>query len=182
MPKLLKRILIALAALVVVGFVAFRYMKMQTKKHSPEESYAFFADDFKLQVTYCRPFKKGREIFGGLVPYGKVWRTGANEATTFTTNQDLSIGGKLLPAGKYTLWTVPHADSWQVFFNKRMYNWGVNMDGVASRDPAEDAVEVTVPVEVLPEVVEQFTISVEDAEVPTLVLAWDRTKVSVPLR
>lgn len=180
--KVLKWFLIIIGALLVLGFAGFKVMQHQTKKASPEGTVAYANGDLKIDVFHNRPYKKGRVIFGGLVPYDEVWRTGANEATTFTTNQDLSIGGKLLPAGKYTLWTVPHADSWQVFFNKRMYNWGVNMDGVASRDPAEDAVEVTVPVEVLPEVVEQFTISVEDAEVPTLVLAWDRTKVSVPLR
>ena len=133
-------------------------------------------------MTYNRPYKKGREIFGGLVPYDEVWRTGANEPSTFTTNKDLTIGGKVLPAGKYTLWTIPHADNWQVIFNKRMYNWGINMEGKASREPGDDAVEVTVPVETLPDEVEQFTISVEDAAVPRLVLAWDRTRVSVPLK
>jgi len=139
-------------------------------------------DDLKIDITYCRPFKKGRVIFGGLVPYDVVWRTGANEPTTFTTNEELTVGGKVLPAGKYTLWTLPHADNWEVFFNKKMYNWGINMDGVASRDPAEDVMAVSVPVEALPEELEQFTISVEDAKVPTLVFTWDKTRVSVPLQ
>ncbi len=154
----------------------------QRPKASPPGTATYDKGSLKIEVSYSRPFKKGREIFGQLVPYDRVWRTGANEATTFSTNEPLSIGGKTLPAGKYTLWTIPHADKWQVIFNKRMYPWGINMEGEASRDPAEDAVEVTVPVEKLPDVTEQFTISVADSTVPTLRLAWDRTQVSVPLK
>ncbi len=133
-------------------------------------------------MNYSRPSKNGRGIFGELVPYGRVWRTGANEATTFSTNQALNIAGKTLPAGKYTLWTIPNADNWQVIFNKRMYSWSINMEGEASRDPADDALEVTAPVEQTSKVVEQFTINVVDSAVPTLEFVWDRTKVSVPLK
>jgi hypothetical protein len=67
-------------------------------------------------------------IFGGLVPYGEVWRTGANEATTFTTNQDLLVDGSFLAAGKYTLWTIPGPESWKVIFNSKMYPWGIDTD------------------------------------------------------
>lgn len=180
MPKLLKRILIALAALVVVGFVAFRYMKMQTKKHSPEESYAFFADDFKLQVTYCRPFKKGREIFGGLVPYGKVWRTGANEATILESSHDFTFAGTPVKAGAYTLWTLPGPDQWEVYLNSGMYSWGVDFDGNAQRDASKDVAAAKVPVAHEPDVEEQFTIRVtEDGS--ALTMRWDDVLVSVPI-
>lgn len=179
--KFLKWFLIVLGALLVLGFCSFKWMEYETKKASPEATIHYVNGDLKVDITYCRPYKKGRVIFGGLVPYNEVWRTGANKATTFTTNKDLTIAGKVLPAGKYTLWAMPHADNWGVFFNKKMYNWGINMDGKASRDPAEDVVEVTAPVEALPEAMEQFTISVEDARVPTLVFAWDKTRVAVPL-
>lgn len=154
---------------------------VQRPKASPAGTATYNKDGLKIEVTYNRPYKKDRVIFGGLVPYGEVWRTGANKPTTFTTNKALTVGGKELPAGKYTLWTIPHADKWQVIFNKKMYNWGINMEGKASRDPEEDALEVTVPVEALPEVTEQFTIRVVDHKVPTLELAWDKTQVSVPL-
>ncbi|HQV40120.1 MAG: DUF2911 domain-containing protein [Flavobacteriales bacterium] len=180
--KALKWFLIIIGTLLVLGFCSFKWMEHQTKKASPEATVNYVKDDLKIDITYCRPFKKGRVIFGGLVPYDVVWRTGANEPTTFTTNEELTVGGKVLPAGKYTLWTLPHADNWEVFFNKKMYNWGINMDGVASRDPAEDVMAVSVPVEALPEELEQFTISVEDAKVPTLVFTWDKTRVSVPLQ
>ena len=139
-------------------------------------------DDLKIEVAYSRPYKKGREIFGGLVPYDQVWRTGTNEAAIFETNKDLMVGGKKLPAGKYTLWTIPHEKNWEVIFNTKMYRWGINEDGKASREADADAASLTVPVEALPKEMEQFTISVQDAKVPTLVLAWDRTQVSVPLQ
>jgi hypothetical protein len=115
-----------------------------------------------------------------LEPYGKVWRTGANEATTFTTNKDLTIGGKNLPAGKYTLWTIPNKEKWTVIFNSKMYSWGVSFGG-ASREAAADVLQVEVPVETLPAVQEQFLISFDEA-VPAMVLAWDMTKITVPLK
>lgn len=155
----------------------------QKPKASPAGTATYDKDGLKIDVTYNRPYKKGREIFGALVPYDEVWRTGANEPATFTTNKDLTIGGKTLPAGKYTLWTTPHADNWQVFFNKKMYDWGINSEGKASRDPKEDALEITVPVEALPDVVEQFTIMLEQAnDVPTLVFSWDKVRVAVKLK
>lgn len=180
--KVLKWFLIIIGALLILAFAAFRMMKYQTKLASPESEVHYANGGLKIDITYCRPYKKGRVIFGGLVPYDKTWRTGANEATTFSTDQDLTIDGKTLPAGKYTLWTVPHADNWEVVFNKKMYGWGVSMDEQASRQPEADALVTTVPVRTLPREMEQFTIAVEDAAVPTLTLAWDKTQVEVPLK
>ncbi len=157
-------------------------MKSNTKKASPEGTVAYESNGLKVDVFYNRPSKKGREIFGALVPYDQVWRTGANEATTFATNQDLSIGGQTLPAGKYTLWTIPGANEWKVIFNKEMYGWGVDFNQKAQRKPESDALQVSIVPEALPEVMEMFTISVENTPAPTLVLAWDLTRVAVPLR
>jgi hypothetical protein len=173
--------LFGLSALAVAGLVAFKAVQGPAKQASPADHVAYAKDGLQIDIDYCRPYKKGRVIFGGLVPFDEVWRTGANKATTFATNKDLTIGGKKLPAGKYTLWTIPHVGSWEVIFNKKMYNWGINMDGKASREPAEDAVVVSIPVQELPKAVEQFTISVEDPG-PVLVLAWDKVKVAVPLK
>lgn len=155
---------------------------MQEQRASPAATASYDKDGLKIEVNYSRPYKKGREIFGGLVPFDQVWRTGANEAATFETNKDLTIGGKILPAGKYTLWVMPHQKTWEVFFNKKMYTWGTDENDLPSRQADADAVSVTVPVEVLPEAVEQFTISVEGAKVPTLALSWDYMQVSVPLK
>jgi hypothetical protein len=136
----------------------------------------------KLSVFYCAPSKKDRNIFGGLVPYGEVWRTGANEATTFTSNTDLEIGGEMLSAGKYTLWTIPGEKVWTVIWNSKQYGWGVDFKSQALRDPEADALQVKVPVQNLDTPVELFTITFEENNDLALVFAWDRTKVSVPIK
>ncbi len=104
------------------------YDRYATKAYSPEETVTYEENSLDLEVFYNRPYKKDRVIFGGLVPYGQVWRTGANEATTFSTNEDLLIDGSTLEAGKYTLWTIPMENSWKVIFNSKMYPWGINLD------------------------------------------------------
>ncbi len=91
MNKILKWGLIVIAVLAAGLFIAFQVLQSQTKKHSPEETVEYQQGEVEFHVYYNRPSKKGREIFGGLVPYGEVWRTGANEATTFATNVDLRI-------------------------------------------------------------------------------------------
>lgn len=179
MNKLLPALALAAAPLL---FAFNPGAPVQKPKASPAATVSYDKDGLKIEVNYSRPFKKGRVIFGGLVPFDQVWRTGANEAATFGTNKELTIGGKKLPAGKYTLWTIPHKDTWEVIFNKKMYPWGVGNDGAASREADADAVSVTVPVEMLPASMEQFTISMSDAKVPTLVMAWDNMQVSVPLK
>ena len=179
--KFLKWSLIIIGSLLILAFATFELMKYQTKQASPEAEVAYTNGGLKIDIDYSRPHKKGRTIFGGLVPFDTTWRTGANEPTTFLTDKDLMIAGRTLPAGKYTLWVVPHRENWDVIFNTKMYGWGINMQGKASRDTDADAMITTVPVQMLPEELEQFTISLEDP-LPTLVLAWDRTKVEVPLR
>ncbi|MBL7985386.1 MAG: DUF2911 domain-containing protein [Flavobacteriales bacterium] len=182
MNKFLKWTLIVLGSLAALAFIGFQVMKSNTKKASPEGTVAYAKDGLKVDIFYNRPSKRGRVIFGELVPFGQVWRTGANEATTFETNKDLTIGGQVLPAGKYTLWTLPGANEWKVMFNKEMYGWGVDFDQKAQRKPESDALQVTVVPQELPEVMEMFTITIEDQPVPTLVLAWDRTRIAVPMQ
>jgi hypothetical protein len=181
MKKALKWTAIVVGVLVVGLFVAFKVLQYNTKQASPEATAEYTANGTEVSVFYNRPSKRGREIFGQLVPYGQVWRTGANEATTFTTNRDLTIGGKPLPAGKYTLWTIPGKDTWTVIFNRKQYSWGVDWDSKATREAAHDALQVQVPAETQNPPLEQFLISFE-AAAPALVLAWDRTKVTVPMQ
>lgn len=171
------------AALVVFVLVVLFFQRYSTKAYSPEEIVEFQEDSLELEVFYNRPYKKERVIFGELVPYGEVWRTGANEATTFTTNLDLLVDGSLLPAGKYTLWTIPGKDSWKVIFNTKMYPWGIDQDKKASRDPAFDALVLEVPTRQLEDTMEQFSIYFETAnDLVLLNLAWDETKVTLPLQ
>jgi len=184
MKKFLKWTLIVIGSLIALLFVTFTYLRYQSKIKSPPSTTVYDKSGTKIAVEYSSPGKRDREIFGGLVPYGQVWRTGANEATTFETNKELSIDGKPLPIGKYTLWTIPEKDKWTVIWNKKQYSWGVKspFDRTASREPAEDALQVVVPVEALPETLEHFTISFDDANGLAMALAWDKTKVVVPIK
>ena len=181
MKKNLKWTGIILVSLFILLFGFFKYMHYNTKQHSPEMVIQYARGDLELSVFYNRPYKKGRDIFGGLVPYGQVWRTGANEATTFTTSQDLLIDGKTLKAGTYTLWTIPNRNRWEVIFNSKEYPWGIDMGGKPMREPEFDALSVTVMPEELDEQVEQFTIAFREGNPVTLDLRWDDTEVSVAL-
>ncbi|MFT6997228.1 MAG: hypothetical protein ACJAQ4_000978 [Cryomorphaceae bacterium] len=178
--RFLKWFAIVVLVLMGLGIIGFQILKHNTKKQSPETTMNYEEGGMNIEVVYSRPFKKDREIFGGLVPYGEVWRTGANEATTFKTETDLIIAGKSLPKGEYTLWTIPNASNWEVIFNNGDYGWGVNLKSVASRDPEFDVLNITVPVQRNFKVLEQFTIEIERTP-PALLFSWDFTRVDVPL-
>jgi hypothetical protein len=182
MKKYLIFTLIGVAIIGALITVLIYLQKKGEKSLSPEDQVTFNQGDVKISVFYNRPYKKNREIFGGLVPYDKVWRTGANEATTFETNKDLLISGKSLKAGKYSLWTIPGKDTWKIIFNSEHGQWGINSKGQANRSPSLDALTIEVtPVE-QEQVFEQFTIAFEKAGDETeMVLAWDKTLVSVPI-
>lgn len=96
-----------------------------------------------VTITYGSPSVKGRKIWGGLVPYDKVWRSGANEATLFETDKDLMVEGKKLPAGKYSLYTIPGEKEWQVIFNSQTGQWGIERSGETTRKPDKDVLVVT---------------------------------------
>lgn len=182
MKKFLKWTAIVVGSLLVLFFGFWKYMQYQTKKASPEQVVEYKKDGKDISVFYCRPSKKEREIFGSLVPYGTVWRTGANEASTFTTAQDLEIGGKKLPAGEYTLWTIPNSEEWTVIWNGKQYGWGVSFEGVPSREAEADVLQIKVPVQKKDSTMEMFSISFEEKDSLNMVLAWDKTKVAVPIK
>ncbi|MFL5730046.1 MAG: DUF2911 domain-containing protein [Cytophagaceae bacterium] len=183
MKKFLKWTAIIVGSLAVILFVFAKVMKSRTKKASPEVTAEYKKNGKDISVFYCSPSKKGRVIFDSLVPYGKAWRTGANEATTFTTGTELNIGGKALPAGKYTLWTIPEKNEWTVILNSKQYDWGVkNFQGDASREPEADVLQVKVPVQTLEAPQEQFSITFPDSDSLMMVLAWDKVKVAVPIK
>lgn len=183
--KFLKRLGIIL---IVVGalfyFVGMPYLKKQTKKNSPEKTAAYSLEGTELLVNYSSPSKKDRVIFGELVPYGQVWRTGANEPSTFSTTADIMIIDKSLPAGDYSLWTVPGKESWKIIFNSEIPEWGVTIlsgGKETTRDLEKDVLQVEVPVKELMTPVENFTIAFEDDMQLNLVLSWDTSKVSIPI-
>jgi hypothetical protein len=130
----------------------------------------------EVWIDYSKPMKRGREIFGNVVPWNTVWRTGANSATQFNTPVALMIGGAAVPAGKYTLWTLPTPTGWKLIINKQTGQWGTEYH------PEQDLVRVDAKVETLPAPVEQFVIAFEPAGAPAMItFTWDRTRVSVPV-
>lgn len=182
MNKYLKWTLIVVGGLIVAGFIAYQVLMMYTKSHSPQETVTFSSGDLELSVVYCRPYKKGRDIFGGLEPYGKVWRTGANDATIFSTNKDITIDGQALAAGEYSLWTRPGESSWDVIFNSETGQWGVTgPSGEDNRQPDLDVLETNVPVIPTSQVIEQFTIRFTESDVVQMILEWDDTSIAVSI-
>ena len=180
MNKILKGFLIGFGIILIIGIGSFQIMKHSTKKHSPEETISFKENGYDITVTYSRPYKKDREIFGALVPYNEVWRTGANEPTSFKTKTNLTIQGQTLPAGEYTLWTIPNAEEWQIIFNSGHPFWGVGFGEKASREPEFDIVNASVKTQNNPEALEQFTIDLIGSP-PHLVLAWDDVQTDLAL-
>ena len=147
-------------------------------KASPSASIKEQVGLASVQVDYSRPSAKGRKIFGGLVPFGEVWRTGANEATKVTFGADVTFGGQPVPAGSYALVTIPGEKEWIVILSKVAGQWGSY-----AYDVKNDLVRVKVAPSRLAEPVETFQISVGDFkdDGANLTLAWESTRVSVPI-
>lgn len=150
-------------------------------KASPVSLASFMAEDNQtyLKVTYGSPRKKGREIFGGLVAYGEVWRTGANEATEFTTTRDIKINKKILKAGTYTLFTVPEKDSWTVIFNSTLGQWGAYK---YEEHKSQNVLSFKVNPETSEDIYEAFTIQFEQRRKGVdMVIVWGQTQVAIPI-
>jgi hypothetical protein len=130
-----------------------------------------------ITVDYSSPRAKGRKIYGGLVPYGEVWRAGANEATTFVTTSDLMVGSTHVPAGNYTLFAIPNKDKWTLVISKKTGEWGIPYPGADS-----DFARVDMKASTLPSAVENFTIALEkSARGCTLRMDWETTRASVDI-
>ncbi len=179
-------IFLALAALVVAetcGAQTFRGLD-----RSPLDI-AYLPDNFAhdrpgdqkaiLRVTYSRPQKKGRNVFGGLVAYGQVWRTGANEASEMKVYQDVTIGGKTLKAGTYSLFSIPNEDEWTLIFNSELDYWGAY-----SYKEDNDVLRVAANAKQIEATVEAFTIQFdsEGENKAKMILAWDQTMVEIPVQ
>lgn len=177
--------LVLVPVLVVAGLAAARPVAapqdadgLEFPKPSPA---ALMRSDFGLttvEVAYSRPSMRGREIFGGLVPYGEVWRTGANEATRITFSTDVTFGGEPVPAGTYALFTIPAEGEWTAILNSVTGQWGAY-----AYDPQNDVVRVKAKASKLAEPVESFTIGLADLRdtSATLTLDWADTRVRVEL-
>ena len=150
--------ILAFGALVLFTLDTQAQDEDKSKRPSPPDEVSGTVDGTDVVINYSRPSVKGREIFGGLEPYDEVWRTGANEATTFEVSGDVEIEGQALPAGKYALFTIPREEEdWTVIFNSVPDQWGAY-----DYDEAQDALRVEVAPEDTPETVEMLTFEVGD--------------------
>lgn len=188
------RSLRALVVLMVILFHSFQGYTQQDelfqdsvrvirpkKRLSPIAIASYLRGDTYIKVTYGQPSKRNREIFGELVPYGQVWRTGANEATEITFTKDVRIGKQVLKAGTYTIFTLPQPNEWTIIFNRSVGLWGAyDYEKVKQND----VLQAKAYVEKLNEIYEAFTIKLSEqsnGEV-NIEFIWDRTKASLPIQ
>ena len=180
----MKYILILLIALFGLNT---RLIAQKTNRKSPTEVVAHTNGNLQMQVTYSRPSKKERLIFGekakgALVPYNEKWRTGANEATIISFNVPLIIEGNQIEAGSYSLYTIPNADEWVIAFNSKTGYWGKSLFGSPFKEK-KDVLRIKVKLENVKSIEEQFTIDIReiDAKNSKLELKWDTTMVPIQI-
>ncbi len=172
-----KRALLGIALVVSLAAVSIALAQhdasAEKKPASPPAKTETTLAGKKVTIDYSAPSARGRKIYGGLVPYDQVWRTGANAATTLKTETDLLIGGTRVPAGTYTLYTVPSEKNWKLIINKQTGQWGTEYD------QAQDLARVDMSTEALSTPVETFKISIGNGK---LTLDWENTHATVDLK
>lgn len=164
-----------LSLMLVCSFVVTAQQDKSKRPSPPEQAKWDLGGGKAVTIDYSSPRAKGRKIYGELVPYGQVWRTGANEATALVTPADLTIGGTAVPAGSYTIFTVPNKDKWTLVISKKTGEWGTDYPGQAN-----DLARIDMKVSALPSPVDNFTISFEKAgNGANLNIDWETTRASV---
>ncbi len=171
----IKSFLLAVVLLMAGSLV----LNAQSPRQSPKVTATGKIGDANVSITYSSPSVKGRKIWGDLVPFDKVWRSGANEATILETDKELLVGGKELPAGKYSLYTIPGEKEWQVIINSQTGQWGVERSGETTRKVDKDVLVVNVKPKQLPAMQESLSYLINDKG---FVLRWENLEVSVPAK
>jgi hypothetical protein len=170
-----KGLLLGLAGL----FLSTALMAQGGAPASPAATATGKVKDANIVINYSSPGVKGRKIWGDLVPYDKVWRAGANQATLFAVDKDVKVEGKALAAGKYSLYAIPGEKEWTIIFNSATGQWGINRDGTTTEDPAKDVLRVTVKPKKSKELTERLTYVI-DAKGFSLV--WENLEVPVSIK
>jgi hypothetical protein len=169
---------ITLVALFALTLAALTFAQEDKSKRPspPAQAQCKFSDGKTITVDYSSPRMKGRKIFGELVPDGEVWRTGANEATTFVINENLAtVKGANIPPGSYTIFTIPEPDKWTLIISKHTGEWGIPY-----KYQSEELVRLPMSVRKTPAPVENFTISFDHTGGScTMRLSWENTQASV---
>lgn len=151
----------------------------KTKRPSPPATATGKIGDATIIIDYSSPSVKGRKIFGGILPYGKLWRAGANEATMFQTDKDITVEGKKLAAGKYSFFATPGENEWTIFFNSETGQWGDKKGGDANMDPAKTVLTVVVKPKKLKELNEKLEYAVRSNGFG---FKWENTDVFVRVK
>lgn len=148
------------------------------RRKSPIAIASINHEDTYVKVVYGQPYKNDREIFGDLVPYDEVWRTGANEATEITTSRDILFAGEELEAGTYALFTIPRPERWTVILNTTLGQWGA-----FDYDETSDLFRVELPSYSTGQVTEAFTIRIGEVvdDSTSIIMNWDTTEVRIPI-
>ncbi len=170
----MKKVLFVLA-MVLVNFATDAQIK--TPAPSPKASLTQIVGLTQVEINYSRPSVKGRTIFGDLVPFGKLWRTGANENSTISFSEDVTINGKILAKGKYALFTIPKADAWEIIFYATTDNWGIP----EVWDESKVVLKASAVADIMDKNVESFTIGINtlDLNFAVLELSWEKTYVAL---
>jgi len=171
---------VLLTALLFAGFSMATNAQVKSPQPSPAASVSQTVGLTDIKIDYSRPGVKGRDIFGDLVPYGKVWRTGANKAVQFSTSTKITIEGKDVPAGNYALFTIPNEGKWNVMLYEETEIWGTPEKWIDSLE----VMNVEVPVKKLKESIESFTISIDnivDGNTADLNIAWAMSEITVKI-
>ncbi len=170
----MKKIILVLA-MIIANYVTEAQVK--TPQSSPKSTLTQMVGLTNVEIAYSRPSSKGRDVFNNLVPFGKLWRTGANENSTISFSDDVVIAGKILPKGKYALFTNPKADNWEIIFYTATDNWGIPENW----DETKVALKTTVKSEHVDRFVESFTIGINnlDNNFAHLELSWEKSIVAI---
>ena len=177
-----KKVVLPILSVLILVSVAFAQQDKSKRPSPPAQASCKFSDGKTITIDYSSPRMKGRKIFGteaeqALVPYGQVWRTGANEATTFVPTANVTIQGKDIPAGNYTIFTVPNAGMWTLIINKKTGEWGIPYSYESS-----ELARVDMKVSKTPGPVEDFTIGFQQSgSACTLNMDWENTRASVQI-
>ena len=173
----MKKLFLGLAALALFNFTQAQGLKTPSPSTSQTVKQEFGLGS--IELSYSRPNTKGRTIFGDLVPFDAVWRTGANSATTLTFSEEVIIGGKNIPAGKYGLLSMPGAAEWTIIITKQL-----DVTSPSAYKQEMDVVRVTVPAVAMPYAIESFMILFENVSSNSLelMIIWEKTAVSLPIK
>jgi hypothetical protein len=172
------KLLLSSVLLIATSLVVPCMVKAQMSRVSPHDTVTSVVSDAHIRIIFGSPAVKGREIWGGLVPYDKAWRGGADEATLFTTDKDVMIGGKKLPAGTYSVFVVPAKDKWTYIFNSQTGQWGIKQGGAANFDESKNVLSVTATPKPAP-MSEHLTYQANDKGFG---LHWEKTEALVPIK